>query len=215
MAKIITQQTYDDVVKENIVEFSMSPEDARQETIEQFEAQGINLSNIIKDLCINEDTGLTIIGEAIEKLRLHESGEIILSTEHLNDALVSLKLECDKSVPHRVLAANSGILQILLSISDKHLLAEQENTNVLESVLRTINSLITKQPDIFNPDTLIVCIKALESYPDSDGLVCLVLRILANACVMHEINRQNIMNANIVKFLKPLLNRESAVVCPI
>lgn len=39
MAKVISQETYDEVIGENIVMFSMSVEEARQETIEQFEAQ--------------------------------------------------------------------------------------------------------------------------------------------------------------------------------
>lgn len=38
-AKVISQETFDDVVKENIIEFSMDPEEAKQETIKQFEAQ--------------------------------------------------------------------------------------------------------------------------------------------------------------------------------
>lgn len=39
MAKIITQETYDEILKENIVEFSMPIEEAREETIKQLEAQ--------------------------------------------------------------------------------------------------------------------------------------------------------------------------------
>lgn len=39
MAKVISQDTFDDVVKENIVEFEMSPDEAKEETIKQFEAQ--------------------------------------------------------------------------------------------------------------------------------------------------------------------------------
>lgn len=41
MAKVISQATYDDVIKENIKEFAMSPDEAREETIKQFEAQVI------------------------------------------------------------------------------------------------------------------------------------------------------------------------------
>lgn len=37
MAKIISQETYDEVLKENIVEFSMEVNEAREETIKQFE----------------------------------------------------------------------------------------------------------------------------------------------------------------------------------
>lgn len=43
MAKVISQETFDDVVKENIVDFSMSPDEAKEETIKQFEAQVYSL----------------------------------------------------------------------------------------------------------------------------------------------------------------------------
>jgi armadillo repeat-containing protein 6 len=39
MAKVISQETFDGVLKENIVEFSMSVEEARDETIKQFEGK--------------------------------------------------------------------------------------------------------------------------------------------------------------------------------
>lgn len=39
MAKVISQDTFDEVVKENVVEFSMTPSEAKEETIKQFEAQ--------------------------------------------------------------------------------------------------------------------------------------------------------------------------------
>ena len=39
MSRIITQQTFDDAVRENIEEFSMSTEDAVQDAIKQFESQ--------------------------------------------------------------------------------------------------------------------------------------------------------------------------------
>lgn len=71
--------------------------------------------------------------------------------------------------------------------------------------------MINKQPDIFNPDTLVTAIKVLETH-DSDTLISLVLRFLAKACIMHELNRQNIVNANIIKYLKPLVHKENAEV---
>lgn len=39
MAKVITQATFDDVVKENMVEFEMSAEEAVNDTVEQFQSQ--------------------------------------------------------------------------------------------------------------------------------------------------------------------------------
>lgn len=49
MANIISQDTFDDVVKENVVDFSMSPSEAKEETIKQFEAQVSNcMSHILR-----------------------------------------------------------------------------------------------------------------------------------------------------------------------
>ena len=46
MAKKISQETFDDVVKENIEEFDMDAAEALQDAIKQFLKQGVTLSNI-------------------------------------------------------------------------------------------------------------------------------------------------------------------------
>ena len=46
--KMISQETFDEVVKENVDDFEMSPEEALKDAIEQFESQGVNLGNITK-----------------------------------------------------------------------------------------------------------------------------------------------------------------------
>lgn len=107
MAKVISQETFDDVVKENIVEFTMDVEEAKKETIEQFEAQGINLANIIKDLSINEATGRPILNETIDQLK-EISLETSLNGDEIPKLLDTLIQECAKSVPYRVV---SGLIQ--------------------------------------------------------------------------------------------------------
>lgn len=39
MVRVISQETYDEVVNENIEQFSMSPEEAIEDAVKQFEAQ--------------------------------------------------------------------------------------------------------------------------------------------------------------------------------
>lgn len=102
MAKVISQETFDDAVKENIIEFSMSTDEAKKETIEQFEAQGINLANIIKDLTINEETGRPVLNETIEKLK--ELSTDASKHEEIIKLLDYFSSECVKSVPHRVVS---------------------------------------------------------------------------------------------------------------
>lgn len=101
MAKIISQETFDDVVKENIVEFEMDVKEAKEETIKQFAAQGINLANIIRDLNINEESGRPVLNETIEQLKSLVSNEDFDKNE-LQKKLDVLAAECKCSVPHRV-----------------------------------------------------------------------------------------------------------------
>lgn len=46
VSKRISQETFDEVVKENVEDFDMSPGDALADAINQFQKQGIDLSNV-------------------------------------------------------------------------------------------------------------------------------------------------------------------------
>jgi armadillo repeat-containing protein 6 len=49
MSRRITQTTFDDTVKENVSSFGMTVDEAVADTVTQFEAQGVDLSNLVKD----------------------------------------------------------------------------------------------------------------------------------------------------------------------
>ena len=54
MVRVISQETYDEAVKQNIEEFSMSAKEAIEETVKEFEAQvNINKNNKFKKIVIN------------------------------------------------------------------------------------------------------------------------------------------------------------------
>ena len=50
MVRVITQETFDSVVKENIKDFDMEKEEAIKEAKEQFESQVIMLARILQIL---------------------------------------------------------------------------------------------------------------------------------------------------------------------
>lgn len=105
MAKVISQETFDDVVRENVIEFEMSVAEAKDESVKQFEAQGINLANIIKDLTINEETGKPVLNETIDKLKTAAANENDnVDFDELSKLLDTLAKECSSSVPHRVVS---------------------------------------------------------------------------------------------------------------
>jgi hypothetical protein len=47
MVRVITQETFDQVVTENMEEFSMELADAVKDAKEQFDSQGVSLANIV------------------------------------------------------------------------------------------------------------------------------------------------------------------------
>ncbi|XP_037956958.1 armadillo repeat-containing protein 6 homolog [Teleopsis dalmanni] len=212
MSKVISQETFDDVVKENIVDFSMDPVEAKEETIKQFEAQGINLANIIKDLALNPDSGVPLLNETIDKIKAH-IGANSSETETLLECLVILEEECQKSIPHRVLAGKNGAHDVLITLLEGQVLSENNsnpNIEVLEKCLKAMNSLINKQPDLFDAESLALIIPLLKV--ENVEICCLTLQWLQKACIMHEMNRQNIMNAGLLKHLKSHVSKNNVQV---
>lgn len=83
---------------------------------------------------------------------------------------------------------------------------------VLKSALIASNELINKQPDIFNEKSLFLIIEILNTKNLGDEFILLALQHLKHAALLHEINRQNIMNAGILTSLKPLLKTNNTEV---
>ncbi|XP_055315485.1 armadillo repeat-containing protein 6 homolog [Sitodiplosis mosellana] len=208
MAKVISQETFDDVVKENVVEFAMSVQEAKEETVKQFEAQGINLANIIKDLSINEETGNPVLTETIEKLKTISAGDDV-SSDQVPKLLEILSKECTASVPHRVMAAKLGAEEIISKIIDLALEKQEiTDTSVIKTGLIAWNEVMNKQPDIFNDKSLFIIVQILNKNL-GDEFILLCLQHLKHATLLHEINRQNIMSVGILSSLKPLLKTQN------
>lgn len=79
---------------------------------------------------------------------------------------------------------------------------------VLKKTLTVWNELISKQPDIFNDRSMILIHQMIGDQP-SDEIISLALQHLKSACVLHEFNRQNIINANTLDIVKPLLKNST------
>ncbi|XP_047364774.1 armadillo repeat-containing protein 6 homolog [Vespa velutina] len=200
MARIINQETYDEAVNENIEIFSMSPEEAIEETIKQFNSQGVDLSNIIKDLIITQDHELILT--YLDQLRSALAKKHYEKIPHVLDKL-SDKL--DKDIARRVYAGKRGCYGILLSIMKDC----KYDTLILKSALETITSLMTGNPDLLDDKGVSIQMEILDKQEDKLVLQCLLHWIRA-CCIKHEANRQNIFNADIFNRLKKILTRDDA-----
>ncbi|KAI4488700.1 hypothetical protein M0802_011370 [Mischocyttarus mexicanus] len=200
MVRVISQETYDEAVNENIEVFSMSPEEAIQETVKQFESQGVDLSNVIKDLLITQDHDLILT--YLEQLR---SALTKKHYERIPQVLDKLTIELDKDIARRVYAGKQGCYGVLLNIMKNC----EYDTLIVKSTLKAITSLMTGNPDLLDDKGVSIQMEILDKQRDKLVLQCL-LRWIRECCIKHEANRQNIFSANIFKRLKKILTRDDA-----
>ncbi|RXG68420.1 Armadillo repeat-containing protein 6 [Armadillidium vulgare] len=73
--KVISQETFDEVVLENVRDFDNPLQEAIEEATKEFEAQGVNLGNIVMNMKISEDNEKLIheVLESLESLRNRDS----------------------------------------------------------------------------------------------------------------------------------------------
>ncbi|XP_011498450.1 PREDICTED: armadillo repeat-containing protein 6 homolog [Ceratosolen solmsi marchali] len=201
MVRVISQETYDEVVKENIEEFSMSPEEAIKDAVEQFNAQGVDLTNIIKDLALNDSTDDII--SSIKKLSEYSTAA---ECKHMTIILNTLMSELEKDIARRVFAGKNGayttLLQVLTNFKDKPI--------IVQTALKTITILMTGNPDLLDEAGVNLQKSLLEAPNNDSQTLHLVLKWIRECCIKHEMNRQQIFNAGILNNLKLELSKKDA-----
>ncbi|CAG4972170.1 unnamed protein product [Colias eurytheme] len=205
MVRIISQETYDDVVRENIEEFDMTPEDAIKEAVAQFEAQGVDLSNIIRDLSLGPGDN-HLVSITVTKLKELPRN----NNEEISKELDVLVAECNKDIAHRVRAGKEGAYNILIELLDTSYKSyiqtpnETEKIAFLKKVLISLTALMDSQPDLLDPKG-IELMKSLLDNVENQEILKSTLRWMSVCCLKHEINRQKIFAQNIIENLKKLL----------
>ncbi|XP_014482140.1 PREDICTED: armadillo repeat-containing protein 6 homolog [Dinoponera quadriceps] len=205
MSNTITQEAYDEVVREFMQDFLMTAEEAIDDAVRHFETQGIDLSNIVKDLALSDKYEPIIT--RLERLTFAVRDK---SYELVPETLQELRTELDKDIGHRVFAGKQKCYNILLDL----LKDCRKNHAIVKSALKTITSLMTGNPDLLDDDGIALQIEMLEKYHDIATLQYL-LRWIRECCIKHELNRQKIFDANIFERLKKILVREDASVAEI
>ncbi|CAH0715057.1 unnamed protein product, partial [Brenthis ino] len=205
MVRVITQETYDDVVKENIDEFDMSPEEAIKEAVAQFEAQGVDLSNIIKDLALSSnETHLICISINNLKELCNSSKDKTLILKELE----IFKTECNKDIAHRVRAGKEGAYKVLIDLLDENIKTyKQENNDIIIKVLNSLAALMDVQPDLLDIKGVELTKSILESI-ENDEILIATLQWISVCCLKHEMNRQKLFAKNISDNLKVLLEKK-------
>ncbi|KAK7576054.1 hypothetical protein V9T40_012340 [Parthenolecanium corni] len=202
MSRAISQQTFDDAVKENMEEFSMSTDEAIQDAIQQFESQGVSLQNIItKSLLTSE---VAILTGKVEKLKkvIQENP----SDPELILILIDLKEECDSGIPKRVLAAQCGLYTELVKFLSSH---ESIDESLKLVIFDTLTALMTGYPDLLDSDGFNIIQNSLKEI-NNDALLSSVLKWSIECCIKHELNREKFLaNEDVMNSLKKIMEKET------
>eukprot|EP00088_Acartia_fossae_P031800 TRINITY_DN3260_c0_g1_i1.p1 TRINITY_DN3260_c0_g1~~TRINITY_DN3260_c0_g1_i1.p1 ORF type:complete len:461 (-),score=117.10 TRINITY_DN3260_c0_g1_i1:475-1827(-) len=179
MVRVITQETFDDVVKENMEEFDMEYAEAVKEAKEQFESQGVNLNNIV----ISEK-GVHEVVECLGKLKPENDQETKI------EALKKIRECCKDDLAQRVLATNNGAYSFLLRLA-----SESEDLPVRGEAIKCLSAVMDTNPDHLESQG----ISTIESSLKHNDLNVDTLDWLLVCCVRHEENRQNIVASGILQ----------------
>ncbi|ELU02618.1 hypothetical protein CAPTEDRAFT_184330 [Capitella teleta] len=197
MAKVISQETFDGVVQENVEEFEMSLEDALSEAISQFEAQGVNLANIVKDVSHFSATGDNkhAVIMAVEKINILIRGD---DFDGVSAELRVIKEECDRDLAHRCLAAKHGAYISLIQCL-------KGQKQILLVTLDALASLTNGQPDVLTDEGVDLLLDLLQS--SDPEIIAMVTKVIIHVCTKHETNRQTLVSKDLITLLVSALER--------
>lgn len=222
MVLVITQETFNEAVQENIVDLGLTPEEALEEAVKQFESQvnqknknficyinilsiqGVDLTHIVKDSIGNSSNSETVEAAVKQLNNLNNSNT---SSEAIIDQLNLIKQECDKGIQFQIFAGVAGAYDAILNTLGKF----QSDNNVVKTCLKTMVALMTKQPDLLDDKGIEKIIELLDNKIDIENKR-LALKWTKECCVLHEMNRQNLFNANIIEKLKIILREGNPIV---
>mmetsp|Transcript_24911 Transcript_24911/g.64895 ORF Transcript_24911/g.64895 Transcript_24911/m.64895 type:complete len:510 (+) Transcript_24911:282-1811(+) len=152
----ISQETFDQVVKENIEDFDMTPEEAVADAAEQFKSQGVDLSNILLRAPTEGADGGDEIHPALVAVNEYMAllSDDAAPSDKLEAVLKDIKGFC-KEKPVKLLMGNNGALAVLLAGCEKFLSGDKYKEpsfgDVLAAAVEALCKLLQEQPDLAGP----------------------------------------------------------------
>ncbi|NXQ11020.1 ARMC6 protein, partial [Peucedramus taeniatus] len=197
-SKQIAQETFDDAVQENITEFEMEPEEAVREAVQQFESQGVDLSNIVKAVRPPaSENGQRQKHQIL--LTLESLGRAVAEQDvaQLPEQLSSFAAQCKEQLAFRYLAGRNGAYPAVLSACQ----LAAGHRDLLLQALSTLAALLDGQPDLLDGTGQEVLLRSLRERRGDAEVTLAGMRCVRHACLKHEHNRQSFVKAGILPLL--------------
>ncbi|XP_021561991.1 armadillo repeat-containing protein 6 isoform X2 [Carlito syrichta] len=204
-SKRITQETFDTAVRENIEEFAMGPEEAVREAVEQFESQGVDLSNIVKMVPkVSVDGPQEPTHDVLQALDDLQKSVACSCLQEVSTHLARFCDQCKEVKACRFLAAQKGAYPIILA---SWKLAVKGDQGLLLQALSALSVLTDGQPDLLDAQGLQLLVATLAQNADTADLTCSAIRCVRHACLKHEQNRQDLVKAGVLPLLTSAITR--------
>ncbi|XP_066977269.1 armadillo repeat-containing protein 6 isoform X1 [Macrobrachium rosenbergii] len=207
MVRVISQETFDAAVLENVVEFDMSLEEAIREAESEFSAMDVR-TDVVKNFTLSEDKKSVVhaVVKALEEIR----SELELpSGSKLQEPLATVRAQCKLSVAHRILVNQHNGYDTLLSLMKK----VQDDPELLEQTLKAMVALTETNPDILTPEgtqLMLQLINDWKSRTNEPAVAEYLARWSTECCLKHEDNRQNMVTAGSLESLAALLQAQKS-----
>ncbi|XP_034611354.1 armadillo repeat-containing protein 6 [Trachemys scripta elegans] len=197
-SKRITQETFDDVVQENITEFEMDPDESVKEAVQQFESQGVDLSTIVKaarkPTSENGQEQKHDILQTLDSLRKSIADSAL---SEVGEQLVRFSEQCREQLAVRYLAGQKGACPVVLSACK---LASGDRSAMLKA-LHAFSALMDGQPDLLDSAGQELLLQTLKENADDAEMTLAGIRCIRHACLKHEQNRQELVKGGILPLL--------------
>ncbi|XP_075758976.1 armadillo repeat-containing protein 6 [Pelodiscus sinensis] len=203
-SKRITQETFDDVVQENIAEFDMDPEEAVQEAVQQFESQGVDLSTIVKAAPRStSENGQEQKHDILQTLDSLRKSVVDSALGEVVEHLVRFSEQCREQLATRYLAGQKGAWPVVLSACK---LASGDK-NALLKALHALSAITDGQPDLLDAAGQELLLHTMKENANDAELTLLGIRCIRHVCLKHEQNRQELVKGGILPLLTDAIVR--------
>lgn len=223
--RMISQEAFDEVVRENMQDFEMEAAEALQDAIDSLTLQGVDLSGIIT--CVPGESSVqeNPVMKSLEDLKnhfanfeneeereLHELPPLLLKFANLCDSNTNVTdSDADKSFSdsnaNAAIAVRNGGVELITSICGK--VSSSGNEEIIVSALQALTSLLR---DVPSAQTFLKCggpdiiIGLLKQDTQNAELLNGCFSVIAASATGNEILKESFMNLKVDQLLINALN---------
>ncbi|XP_072924215.1 armadillo repeat-containing protein 6 isoform X1 [Hemitrygon akajei] len=193
----ITQETFDNVVRENMIDFEMEPEEALKEAIQQFESQGVDLVNVVKtvqNFTFDDSNPKHHVLQVLDHL---QKALDMLALDEMEEHLTNFTEQCSLNFAHRHLAAEKSAYATVLS-SCRTMMSDGQR--LLKGV-QALAALLDGQPDLLDLEGQHLLLDILKQHQELAVLNAATFRAIHHSCLKHEQNRQDLVQCGVLPLL--------------